>query len=297
MAEQVEMIFFDVQQGNSTYIKSPNGKHIVIDLGAGSFFSFNNKDFSPLLHLQKQYNVQQLDYVIITHPHKGHIADIMNFVELVPKALITHPCKFTRGEIIKDMVSKTDLPFYERYMAINEYYEQKAEHDYQRDLENSENFGGLKMKLFCLKKNNSTLYLNNHSIITVLEYATIKVIITGDNEAPSFKWLLENQFFAETIKNAAILLAPYHGREEGFCKDFVEVVNPRLIVISDSKYYKEANKQYDYEDNSRGWTVHYKEGIIEEDSKTFSTYLDRGALAVTFGWNEANKPFLHTRSI
>ena len=86
MAGQVEMVFFDVKHGNSTYIKSPNGKHIIIDLGKGSLKN-NNEDFSPLLHLKTNYNVQQLDYVIITHPHKDHIADIMNFTELVPKIL------------------------------------------------------------------------------------------------------------------------------------------------------------------------------------------------------------------
>src|SRR5271157_4158316 len=119
MAGQVEMIFFDVQRGNSTYIKSPNGKHIVIDLGAGSLKN-NNEDFSPLLNLQTKYKVRQLDLVIITYPHKDHIADIMNFTELVPKALGIHPNEFTREDIITDTVSKSDLSFYERYLAINE---------------------------------------------------------------------------------------------------------------------------------------------------------------------------------
>ena len=121
MARQVEMTFFDVKHGNSTYIKSPNGKHIVVDLGKGSLRN-NNEDFSPLLHLQKTYNVQQLDYVLITHPHKGHIADIMNFVELVPKVIGFSPYEYTREELITDKVSKLDLPFYERYLAIVEYY-------------------------------------------------------------------------------------------------------------------------------------------------------------------------------
>ncbi|ODS37411.1 MAG: hypothetical protein A7316_09440 [Candidatus Altiarchaeales archaeon WOR_SM1_86-2] len=32
----LEIVFWDVQHGSATYIKTPNGKHIVQDLGTGS---------------------------------------------------------------------------------------------------------------------------------------------------------------------------------------------------------------------------------------------------------------------
>ncbi len=41
--------------------------------------------------------------------------------------------------------------------------------------------------------------------------------------------------FVDHIKNATVLLAPHHGRENEFCKEFFDVVNPRLSVISDKR--------------------------------------------------------------
>jgi competence protein ComEC len=287
MAGQVEMVFFDVKYGNSTYIKSPNGKHIVIDLGKGSLRN-KNEDFSPLLHLQSKCNVSQLDYVIITHPHKDHIADIMNFVELVPKVLC-NPFDLTKEEIINDKISNSDMPFYERYLAINEYYGLKWD-EYKRSIIPA-NFGDLKIDNIHLKYC-PTPNINNHSLITVFEYATIKVIITGDNETACLKELIKKPPFVEIVKNADILLAPYHGREAGFCKEFVKIVNPRITVISDSRYREKTSKREWYAENSRGWTVLDKNENCTCPAKTLSTYY-HGIITITFGWNDANKPFLH----
>ena len=70
---QVEMIFWDVQHGNALYVKTPNNKHMVIDLGIGDY-SGNNERFSPLEELRAK-GVSQLDHVIITHPHLDHFDD------------------------------------------------------------------------------------------------------------------------------------------------------------------------------------------------------------------------------
>ena len=44
------IVFWDVDHGHATYLKTPNGRHIVIDLGTGSFGP--QKTFSPLTHLK-----------------------------------------------------------------------------------------------------------------------------------------------------------------------------------------------------------------------------------------------------
>ena len=73
----LQIVVWDVQHGNATYIKTPGGKHIVQDLGIGSYGE-GRSEFSPLLHL-KNGGVNRLDGVIITHPHRDHLDDIFNF--------------------------------------------------------------------------------------------------------------------------------------------------------------------------------------------------------------------------
>ncbi len=48
--EELLIVFWDVKHGHATYIKTPNGKSIVIDLGRGSY-SKKSLKFSPLTHL------------------------------------------------------------------------------------------------------------------------------------------------------------------------------------------------------------------------------------------------------
>jgi competence protein ComEC len=47
-----------------------------------------NATFSPILHLKNNWNVRQLDYVGVTHPHLDHIDDILNFDEVSPKSFL-----------------------------------------------------------------------------------------------------------------------------------------------------------------------------------------------------------------
>jgi beta-lactamase superfamily II metal-dependent hydrolase len=83
---ELTCLFWDVQHGSATYINTPANEHIVIDLGVGSYQQANLQ-FSPLRYLKYHYGVQQLNGVVITHPHRDHIDDIGNFDELSPRVL------------------------------------------------------------------------------------------------------------------------------------------------------------------------------------------------------------------
>src|SRR5690606_4358861 len=238
MSQTVKIIFWDVQAGHATYIKSPNGKHIVIDLGIGSFDD-NNQGFSPLMYLKNKMGVNQLDYVIITHPHLDHIEDIINFDELNPKILL-RPKHITNEEVMQEekaikTIRNRDKPIFEKYCEINDRYSSPVEDTNASNPKIPANYGGLKIKTFqptdCNKNN-----FNNHSIITVLEFEGLKIVIPGDNEKCSFEELLLNDAFKETIKDADILLAPHHGRESGYNNEFMNLVNPRLTVVSDGRF-------------------------------------------------------------
>ena len=81
----LKFITWDVEHGSATYIKTPNSKHIAIDLGARRA---TDSGFSPLVHLRKNWGVQDLDLVVITHPHLDNIEDISNFRAFKPKVFM-----------------------------------------------------------------------------------------------------------------------------------------------------------------------------------------------------------------
>lgn len=284
MSSHVEMIFWDVQHGHATYIKSPNNRHIVIDLGIGDY-SGRNTSFSPLRHLRYNYGVQQLDYVIITHPHLDHIDDILNFDLLCPKVL-SRPKHITNQKVLEG-VRDQDKAKFQKYCQINDNYNQPIAGGIN-DPDNPDNYGGMKIQTFtpstCSHDN-----FNNHSIVTVIEYAEIKIVIPGDNQACSFDELLQREIFKIAISNADVLLAPHHGRESGYHNDFMNLVNPRITVVSDGKYCDtSANNRYSQK--SRGWTVHKGNGTSSE-RKCLTTNSD-GEVSIKFGYTNNNSRFL-----
>lgn len=280
----LEMIFWDVQHGNATYIKTPNNKHIVIDLGLGDY-SGNNEQFSPLVALRQRYGVQQLDYVIITHPHKDHIDDIGNFDSFSPKVL-RRPRHITNAEVMEG-VRAQDREKFVKYCQIGDRY--NTDVDGSPDHPSvSENYGGVVIKSFTsseLPKDN----FNNHSIITVVEYATVKVVIPGDNEVASFDSLMQKEAFRNAVKNANILLAPHHGRQSGFHNDFVSLVNPSLTIVSDGSIC-DTSANGRYSQKSSGWLVHHKKNNTSESRRCLTTNRD-GEIYISIGYNGAT-PFL-----
>jgi competence protein ComEC len=285
MSNQVEMVFWDVQHGHATYIKTPNNRHIAVDLGTGNY-SKNDKEFSPLRHLKHKYGVNRLDYVVVTHPHLDHIDDILNFDYLTPK-VFHRPNELTNSEVMEGVQSK-DMAKFKKYCDINDKYSEPVSADSYNNTNNPDNWGGLSIKRFhaiqCSHNN-----FNNFSIVTVLEYARTKVVLTGDNESASYDELLKSRNFIAAIESADILLAPHHGRISGFNNEFVDCVSPKLTVVSDGgRYDYSANDRYSKK--SSGWTVCKRSGG-SQTRKCLTTNSD-GAVTVHFG-NGSDRPFLY----
>lgn len=285
MSTQVEMVFWDVQHGHATYIKTPNGKHIVIDLGIGDY-SGRNASFSPLLHLKRNYGVSQLDYVIITHPHLDHIDDILNFDSLSPKVLY-RPKSISNEDLINNAREQDEVKIKKYVEICNRYSSTVSGGDLDPD--NPDNFGGLKIDSFVPSYSGTNI--NNYSIVTVIEYANIKIVIPGDNEKSCLDELMERKDFKDAVANAYILLAPHHGRESGYNSDFVSLVNPSLTIVSDGKFCDtSANNRYSQK--STGWGV-YKNGV--ETKRYCLTTNSDGEVYVKFGYTTYPDRFLNVQ--
>lgn len=280
----LEIVFWDVQHGNATYIKSPNGRNIVQDLGTGSYGK-NNVHFSPLLYLQSSYDVKKLDLVIITHPHKDHINDIMNFDKLSPRSVFL-PEHLTENDIFAK-VREEDWDLFEKYFDISRKYNKPASPE--NAASNPENFGGVEIKFFVPKSCNVS-NINNHSAVTVLSYANSKVILPGDNESCAWKELLERDRFLDSIEDADILLASHHGRQEGYYQELFDSFQPKLTIISDGRFC-DTSATDRYSAISNGWEVYHRNGEKEE-RKCLTTRKD-GVIVVKLGYNKDQKPYIN----
>ncbi len=284
----VKVFFWDVQHGNAIYIKTPNNRHIVIDLGVGSYFD-NNEEFSPLEFIKYQMGVEQVDYVIITHPHLDHIDDIMNFDLLSPKILL-RPKHLERENILKN-TREQDKEKFNKYFEINNRYNVPIDENSYDYPYNPDNWGGMKIKTFSPSKCSQS-NINNHSIVTIIKYADSKIVFLGDNESCSYNELLENDEFKRWVKDSDILLASHHGRESGYHNEFVSLVNPRLTIVSDGRF-QDTSATSRYSKKSRGWEVYKKDG--SKQKRYCLTTRQDGRIKVEFGFNDKNS-FLYVET-
>lgn len=247
------IVIWDVQHGNAVHIKTPASKHIVQDLGTGSYKG-TGRDFSPLLHLKHKYGIDQLDEVIITHPHADHLDDIVNFDRLSPR-LLYRPNHLTKDEIwAGNQNANPDI--IKKYLEINDRYNLPLSDE--ADPNRPSNNGGVNIRFF-VSRSCSRSNLNNHSLVTVISYETCKVLIPGDNESPSWNELLKTGDFIEAISGTGILVAPHHGRDAGFCSDIFNYFKPKLTVISDGRF-GDTSATSRYDQVTEGWLVHRRNG-------------------------------------
>jgi beta-lactamase superfamily II metal-dependent hydrolase len=260
----LEFYFWDVQHGHATYIKTPNNRHVVVDLGIGSFST--KHEFSPLLHLRNKYGVKQLDFVVITHPHRDHIDDIFNFHLMMPKVL--HRPKHLSAQDIKGgNRGPSDYEKVDEYLKISDSYNVEIPAGSFDNSTIPDSWGGVKMQFFTPFKSN-TANLNNHSVVSIFEYLGFKVIVPGDNEKLSWTELLTDPAFRDASQNAHVLLAPHHGREAGFCMDLLDHARPHVVVISDgpegdtsvTDKYGAKVRQY----HPSGWRSYYRDDTWDD---------------------------------
>ncbi len=269
MAGELFFLFFDVQHGHATYIKFPNGKHWFIDLGQGSIQD-TNETFSPLHHMWYSYNVTYLDNLVLTHPHHDHIADLENLHLAFPN-VVAAPRHLSESDV-RGGNRESDMVAVEQYLALVQGTSQRIIP--ANDPTSSGNTGGVWVQMFCPTQC-ARSNLNNHSIVTVLSYAGTKVLIPGDNEAASWRELLENPAFVEAIRGTNILLAAHHGREAGYCADIFDYFKPCLTIVSDGAG-SDTSAVTSYYQQSTGWVVHSRSSGRSETRYCLTTRTDKG---------------------
>lgn len=282
----LKLVVWDVQHGSAAYLKTPNGKHITVDLGTGSFKS-KERDFSPLRHLKTRWSVAQLDYVIITHPHLDHIDDILNFDLLSPRVL-SRPRHLTADDVWannrnadRDIRQKV-----EKYLELNQRYSEPIPQGY--DISDPANYGGVDIRVFTPTMS-PTSNINNHSLVVVISFENCKVLLPGDNEPPSWTELLDRSNFREAIAGTDVLIAPHHGRDSGFHRDLFNHISPLLTVISDGRFL-DTSATDRYRAVTREWTVHRRNGS-DEKRRCVSTRND-GVVEIDMGRNDDGRSFI-----
>ncbi|MFC3958659.1 ComEC/Rec2 family competence protein [Halovivax cerinus] len=245
----LDIRFWDVEHGSAAYMRART-KDVVIDCGA-------NDDWSPLRWINdSRFGVNNIDYLIISHPHHDHIEDldVMKELGLAP-SMLQRPKSATElvGEGLEMAQENGDT----EYIEDAEYYLNRLD-EYDGDPDtypsdpswalDEQNLSkvradggipdrGVTFHTFGTSDSDlgSTRFkkLNNLSRVTVVNSFGFQYVTMGDLMPKGIEELKDNDSAMSAIADSEVLVAPHHGRDSSYDDELVEHINPDLVLVSD----------------------------------------------------------------
>jgi len=206
----LEVIFFDVGQGDAIFIETPNQAQVLIDGGP-------DKTVLEKLNQTMPFYDRTIDLIVLTHPDDDHLAgliEVLNYYQV--------------GHILTSGLKK-DTAIYQRWRDLIE--ERNTPLTIAQTGQRVILQEGIVLKILwpeqslikSLSKNT-----NNASIVGQLVYGQTEFLLTGDIEKEIEQRLL-NQDWNLT---SDILKAPHHGSKTSASYNFLKAVNSQIAVIS-----------------------------------------------------------------
>lgn len=216
---KLEVVFLDVGEGDSSFIRTSSGKNILLDGGGSTDPTASSKTgesvVAPFL-LDKGVTV--LDAVIASHGHSDHTQGLQTVLEQFKvKSLVIPVTADEKGfeRLLKIAAGKRIEVF-------------RCERGDVIRLDDKTSFDVLSPSTELEKADTS---LNNTSLVLKLHYGAADVLFTGDAQAETEQELLQSGIDL----NAEVVKIAHHGSSTSTGKDFLESIKPATAVISVGK--------------------------------------------------------------
>jgi competence protein ComEC len=205
-AQVATVEIFDVGQGDSILIRSPEGKTALIDAGP-------HKDLAA--DLLRGRGITSLDLVALSHHHQDHYGGMEEVIR-----------RF-RPRVFLDSGSSHTTPHYLKLLELvrDRGIQEIRPTDRPRRLE----LGSVVLTVFPQAPEDRTEE-NNNSIGIRLQHGGFSVLLPGDAEEPERRWW--ERTVPELIGGCAVLKVAHHGSHNGTDLRWLEMVKPDLAVVS-----------------------------------------------------------------
>lgn len=200
----LEVIMFDVGQGDSILVSFPNNRgNILIDTGKD-----DNDIKNIVIPYIKSKGISKLDYVIISHGDSDHIGGALYLIN--------------NYKVNNIVLNNGDYSEYE-YNLINQLGNIK----YLKGISKI-NING---NFLYFINNNVFDNENDNSIVTYFMYKNYKFLFMGDSSYRTEEYLINNY----NLNNIDFLKVGHHGSDTSSSKEFINSISPKYSLISVGK--------------------------------------------------------------
>lgn len=211
----LEVTMLDVGQGDSILVKSPKGKHYLIDGGGYHLardYQISDRVLYPAFrHLQ----VRELDGIFLSHNHEDHKQGIEELI-------------------------KADFPISHLFMGVqtnnNFLLEQKkVPVTLLKKGDRIETKDGIIIEILYPDgevEPKADSEQNNASLVMLVSYGDVAMLFCGDMEKEAEQAILQDLKEITAKKDIQVLKVGHHGSKTSSTEGFIAAVDPELALIS-----------------------------------------------------------------
>jgi len=225
---RLHLIFCDVGQGDAIYLKTPNGQEVLIDGGP-------DEKVLDCLSSNRPFYDRKIEVLILTHPDEDHLTGLISVLEryevdyLITENTYNDSATFAQFRKVaiqegmriynpkagdKIRLGETEINFYWPKNVVGEekLWLEEASSD-----------------LRVLAASSTASNLNDSSLVFGIKYKDFATLQTGDAESHILKQAITASL------SPVVLKVPHHGSKETLIKEILNILNPKLAVISVGK--------------------------------------------------------------
>lgn len=198
----------DTGNSDCSIIQMPNGEVMMIDTAS-------NSDYSKIKTFLSANDINQIDYLVVTHPHSDHIGGAAKIIK-----------NYTVKNIYMTTV-KSDSSSYESMVSAIDQYNINVIYPSSGDTLKA---GDVTVEF--LAPLNDYSDLNNTSIVLKITYGKTSFLFTGDIEEAATSDLCTK--YGKDLRSD-FLKVPHHGSKNTEIAALLDFVKPKISAITCKK--------------------------------------------------------------
>lgn len=242
--------FLNVKNGDCNIIKHDSGRISIIDVCNGNSetdFSFMFENYrmkknptNPIEYLQA-FGYKNVFRFILTHPDMDHMDGIKNVFEYCnPTNFWDTKNNKEKPDFNKGQYNEEDWDYYQKLrneQRTKYFYSGTIGQYFNRDDNNGNGLGDgitiLAPTKEMVNDANISKDYNELSYVLLFENNGHKILFGGDSGEKEWNYILSHH--KEEVSNIDVLIAPHHGRYTGGNHEYLDVLNPKLVLMGNAK--------------------------------------------------------------